>query len=92
MILIQQPLTLPGLAGMVLTLGMAVDANVLVFERMREEKLKGSTSRMAIRNGFDRAFTTIVDSNLTTLIAAVVLYWIGTTRFVVSPSRWSSVF
>lgn len=78
MILIQQPLTLPGLAGMVLTLGMAVDANVLVFERMREEKAKGSTSRMAIRNGFDRAFTTIVDSNLTTLIAAVVLYWIGT--------------
>lgn len=78
MILIQQPLTLPGLAGMVLTLGMAVDANVLVFERMREEKAKGSTGRMAIRNGFDRAFTTIVDSNLTTLIAAVVLYWIGT--------------
>lgn len=78
MILIQQPLTLPGLAGMVLTLGMAVDANVLVFERMREEKAKGSTARMAIRNGFDRAFTTIVDSNLTTLIAAVVLYWIGT--------------
>ncbi len=78
MILIQQPLTLPGLAGMVLTLGMAVDANVLVFERMREEVAKGSTSRMAIRNGFDRAFTTIVDSNLTTLIAAVVLYWIGT--------------
>lgn len=78
MILIQQPLTLPGLAGMVLTLGMAVDANVLVFERMREEVAKGSTPRMAIRNGFDRAFTTIVDSNLTTLIAAVVLYWIGT--------------
>ncbi len=78
MILIQQPLTLPGLAGVVLTLGMAVDANVLVFERMREEIAKGSTPRMAIRNGFDRAFTTIVDSNLTTLIAAVVLYWIGT--------------
>ncbi len=63
---------------MVLTLGMAVDANVLVFERMREEVAKGATGRMAIRNGFDRAFTTIVDSNLTTLIAAVVLYWIGT--------------
>ncbi len=78
MILIQQPLSLPGLAGLVLTLGMAVDANVLVFERMREEVAKGATGRMAIRNGFDRAFTTIVDSNLTTLIAAVVLYWIGT--------------
>ncbi len=56
MILLQQPLTLPGLAGVVLTLGMAVDANVLVFERMREERAKGSTPRMAIRNGFDRAF------------------------------------
>lgn len=78
MILIQQPLTLPGLAGVVLTLGMAVDANVLVFERMREEIAKGSTPRMAIRNGFDRAFTTITDSNLTTLIAGIVLYWIGT--------------
>jgi len=78
MILIQQPLSLPGLAGVVLTLGMAVDANVLIYERIREEVAKGSTARMAIRNGFDRAFTTIVDSNLTTVIAAVVLYWIGT--------------
>ena len=78
MIFIQQPLTLPGLAGLVLTIGMSVDANVLIFERIREEKAKGAAPRMAIRNGFDRAFTTIVDSNLTTLIAAVVLYWIGT--------------
>jgi SecD/SecF fusion protein len=78
MIFIQQPLTLPGLAGLVLTVGMSVDANVLIFERIREEKNKGSAPRMAIRNGFDRAFTTIVDSNLTTLIAAIVLYWIGT--------------
>jgi SecD/SecF fusion protein len=78
MIFIGQPLTLPGLAGLVLTVGMSVDANVLIFERIREEKTKGSASRMAIRNGFDRAFTTIVDSNLTTLIAAIVLYWIGT--------------
>ncbi len=78
MIFIQQPLTLPGLAGLVLTVGMSVDANVLIFERIREEKTKGSAPRMAIRNGFDRAFTTIVDSNLTTLIAAIVLYWIGT--------------
>ncbi len=78
MIFIDQPLTLPGLAGLVLTVGMSVDANVLIFERIREEKNKGSAPRMAIRNGFDRAFTTIVDSNLTTLIAAIVLYWIGT--------------
>lgn len=78
MIFIQQPLTLPGLAGLVLTVGMSVDANVLIFERIREENQKGSAPRMAIRNGFDRAFTTIIDSNLTTLIAAIVLYWIGT--------------
>lgn len=78
MIFIGQPLTLPGLAGLVLTVGMSVDANVLIFERIREEKTKGSAPRMSIRNGFDRAFTTIIDSNLTTLIAAIVLYWIGT--------------
>ncbi len=78
MIFIQQPLTLAGLAGLVLTVGMSVDANVLIFERIREEKNKGSAPRMAIRNGFDRAFTTILDSNLTTVIAAIVLYWIGT--------------
>ncbi len=78
MVFIGQPLTLPGLAGLVLTVGMSVDANVLIFERIREERVKGSAPRMAIRNGFDRAFTTIVDANLTTLIAAVVLYWIGT--------------
>ncbi|MCA9126281.1 MAG: protein translocase subunit SecD [Planctomycetales bacterium] len=78
MIFIGQPLTLPGLAGLVLTVGMSVDANVLIFERIREEKNKGAALRMSIRNGFDRAFTTIIDSNLTTLIAAIVLYWIGT--------------
>ncbi|GIW96823.1 MAG: protein-export membrane protein SecD [Pirellulaceae bacterium] len=78
MVFIGQPLTLPGLAGLVLTVGMSVDANVLIFERIREERAKGAAPRMAIRNGFDRAFTTIVDANLTTLIAAVVLYWIGT--------------
>ncbi|MEM8735124.1 MAG: protein translocase subunit SecD, partial [Planctomycetota bacterium] len=78
MIFLSQPLTLPGLAGLVLTIGMSVDANVLIFERIREEKQKGSAPRMSIRNGFDRAFTTIIDANLTTLIAGVVLYWIGT--------------
>lgn len=78
MILISQPLTLPGIAGLVLTIGMSVDANVLIFERIREELAKGAASRMAIRNGFSRATTTIVDSNLTTLITAIVLYAIGT--------------
>lgn len=78
MMAIRQPLTLPGLAGLVLSVGMAVDANVLVFERIREELAKGANKRSAVRNGFDRAFTTIVDSNLTTLITAGVLYAVGT--------------
>ncbi|RMG34338.1 MAG: protein translocase subunit SecD, partial [Planctomycetota bacterium] len=78
MALIQAAFTLPGLAGLVLTIGMAVDANVLIFERMREEVQRGASVRMAIHNGFGRAFTTIVDANLTTLITAVVLYVIGT--------------
>lgn len=78
MVLINQPLTLPGLAGLVLTVGMSVDANVLIFERIREELKKGAKPRMAIRNGFGRATTTIVDANLTTLITAIVLYAIGT--------------
>ncbi len=75
---IKQPLTLTGLAGLVLTIGMAVDANVLIFERIREELTKGAALRMAIRNGFDKATTTIIDSNVTTLLTAVVLYVIGT--------------
>ena len=78
MVFISQPLTLPGLAGLVLTVGMSVDANVLIFERIREELKKGSAPRMAIRNGFAKATVTIVDANLTTLITAIVLYAIGT--------------
>ncbi|MFO0904857.1 MAG: protein translocase subunit SecD [Pirellulales bacterium] len=78
MILLKAPFTLPGLAGLVLTVGMSVDSNVLIFERMREEQEKGAALRMAIRNGFDRAFVTIIDSNLTTIITAVILYFIGT--------------
>jgi SecD/SecF fusion protein len=70
--------TLAGLAGLVLSVGMAVDANVLIYERMREELDRGSAVRMAIRNGFQRAFSTIIDSNLTTLITGVVLFAIGT--------------
>ena len=78
MVIIQAAFTLPGLAGLVLTVGMAVDANVLIYERIREEMKKGAGLRMAIRNGFDRATTTIVDANLTTLITGIVLYAIGT--------------
>jgi SecD/SecF fusion protein len=71
-------LTLPGLAGIILTIGMAVDANVLIFERIREEKRNGKGIRPAVEAGFARAFTTILDSNLTTLITALVLYRFGT--------------
>ena len=78
MIFIEATFTLPGLAGLVLTIGMAVDANVLIFERIREEQRRGGVVRMAIQNGFGRAFTTIVDANVTTLLVAVVLYMIGT--------------
>ena len=78
MIILKASMTLPGMAGLVLTVGMSVDANVLIFERIREELTKGSGLRMAIRNGFSRATTTIVDANLTTLITAIVLYAIGT--------------
>jgi SecD/SecF fusion protein len=69
--------TLPGIAGLVLTVGMAVDANVLIFERMREELRRGSSLRMAIKNGYDRAFVTIFDSNVTTVITCVILYYSG---------------
>lgn len=78
MIFVQGTFTLPGLAGLVLTIGMAVDANVLIFERIREELNRGASVRMAIHNGFDKAFTAIIDSNLTTLIVAIVLFMIGT--------------
>ncbi len=78
MIAIHAELSLPGIAGLVLTVGMAVDGNVLIYERLREEIDHGATLRMAIRNAFARATTTIVDSNLTTLITAFVLYYIGT--------------
>ncbi len=71
-------LTLPGIAGLVLTLGMAVDANVLINERIREERNQGKTLRLAVRNGYGRAFVTIVDSNLTTLITALILFGVGT--------------
>ena len=71
-------LTLPGIAGIVLTMGMAVDANVLIFERIREELRTGKTIRAAIDAGFSRAFLTILDANITTIIAAIVLFQFGT--------------
>ena len=70
-------LTLPGLAGLILTIGMAVDANVLIFERIREELRNQKTVRAAIRDGYERAFMTIMDANVTTLIAAAVLLRFG---------------
>lgn len=71
-------LTLPGMAGIVLTVGMAVDANVLIFERIREELASGRSAIQAIHEGYDRAFATIFDSNLTTLLVALILFGIGT--------------
>lgn len=77
MAFIEATFTLPGLAGLVLTIGMAVDANVLIYERLREELQKGSSLRMSIENAYEKAFSTIVDSNVTSLMTAAILYLIG---------------
>ncbi len=77
MVMIKGAFTLPGLAGLVLTVGMSVDANVLIYERIREELNRGAALRMAIRNGYARAMSAIIDSNVTTLITAVVIYKIA---------------
>ncbi|HAU28833.1 MAG TPA: protein translocase subunit SecD [Rhodospirillaceae bacterium] len=77
MSMLESTLTLPGIAGIVLTIGMAVDANVLIFERIREETASGRSAIAAIENGFGRAMSTIIDSNLTTLIAAAFMYSFG---------------
>ena len=69
---------MPGIAGIVLTVGMAVDANVLIFERIREELRSGNSVQAAINAGYEKAFITIADANVTTLIAAVVLFAFGT--------------
>ena len=76
--LLQATLTLPGIAALILTMGMSIDANVIIFERIREELRKGKTARAAIDAGYNRAITTIVDANITTVIAALVLYQFGT--------------
>ncbi len=75
--MIQATLTLPGMAAIALTLGMAIDANVLINERIREELRNGATPQAAIHAGYDRAWGTILDSNLTTLIAGIALFWLG---------------
>jgi len=71
-------LTMPGIAGIILTIGMAVDANVIIFERIRENLDLGKTVRTAVDTGFERAMVTILDANITTLITAIVLYQFGT--------------
>jgi preprotein translocase subunit SecD len=76
--LMRASLSLPGIAGIILTVGMAVDANVLIYERIREEIRKGVSPQAAIRAGFEKAFSAIADSNVTTLIAGVVLWVLGT--------------
>ena len=76
--MLQATLTLPGIAGIVLTVGMAVDANVLIFERIREELRNGNSPQASIHAGYAKAFSTIADANITTLIAAVVLFGFGT--------------
>jgi len=69
--------TLPGIAGLILTIGMSVDANVLIFERVREEQERGASLRVAIKNGYEKAFSAIFDSNLTTVLSAAILYWVA---------------
>jgi preprotein translocase subunit SecD len=76
--MLQAALTLPGIAGIVLTVGMAVDANVLIFERIREELRNGNSPQASISAGYEKALSTIADANLTTLIAAIVLFVFGT--------------
>ncbi len=76
--LLQATLTLPGIAGIVLTVGMAVDANVLIFERIREEIRNGNSPQASIHSGYAKAFSTIADANITTLIAALMLFSFGT--------------
>ncbi len=70
-------ITLVGIGGIILSVGMAVDANVLIYERIREEKLRGASLRMMIKNGYDKALSTIFDSNITTLLTCVIIYYVG---------------
>ena len=74
----QATFTLPGMAALVLTIGMAVDANILIFERIREELRAGKSTENALEGGYAKAFSTIIDANVTTLITASILIWLGT--------------
>lgn len=78
MALFNATFTLPGIAGIILTIGIAVDANVLIFERLREEQARSQSLRMAIKNAYSRAFSAIIDGNITTLLTCVILGWVGT--------------
>jgi SecD/SecF fusion protein len=78
MYILKATFTLPGIAGVILGLGMAVDANVLIYERLREEQAKGQSIRMALKNAYERAFSAIFDSNITTLLTCLILAWVGT--------------
>ena len=75
---VQAVLTLPGIAGIVLTIGMAVDANVLIYERIREEMAAGKGLRLAINDGYKNAFSSIIDANVTTLLTGIILFVFGT--------------
>ena len=77
MVMLRATFTLPGIAGLILTIGMSVDANVLIFERIREEQMRGSSLRNAIANGYQRAFRTIFDANITTFFVALILYMVA---------------
>lgn len=77
MVVMRATFTLPGIAGLILTIGMSVDANVLIFERIREEQERGASLRISIKNGYQKALSTILDSNITTFITAAILYWIA---------------
>jgi len=77
MALLNARFTLAGIAGVVLTIGMAVDANVLIYERIREERARGSSLRMMLKNGYDKALSTIIDANITTLLTCVIIYYVG---------------
>ena len=78
MIALNSVLTLPGIAGVILSIAMAVDCNIIIFERIREEMRAGKTIRASVEAGFNRAIITVMDSNITTLIATAVLYKLGT--------------
>src|SRR5439155_18005405 len=77
MVAVSATFTLPGLAGLVLMLAMAVDANILIYQRLREERDRGASLQMALRNGYDRAFPTIIDTHLSSIFTAIVLYVVG---------------